>query len=61
MRKRAGLRFRPSIPRSALITPHWEWLPEAGPIELLRVQGFEMVRASGNAPDPGTDLVRCGV
>ena len=22
---------------------------------------FEMVRASGNAPDPGTDLVRCGV
>ncbi len=23
--------------------------------------GDEMVRASGNAPDPGTDLVRCGV
>jgi len=22
---------------------------------------FEMVRASGNAPEPGTDLVRCGV
>src|ERR1044071_9433614 len=21
---------------------------------------FEMVRASGNAPEPGTDLVRCG-
>ena len=44
----------------------------AGPLDLLRVQGFEMarraeagwrrlVRASGNAPDPGTDLVRCGV
>ena len=31
------------------------------PLELLRVQGFEMVRASGNAPEPGTDLVRCGV
>ena len=30
----------------------------AGPLELLRVQGFEMVRASGNAPDPGTHLVR---
>ena len=23
--------------------------------------GDKMVRASGNAPDPGTDLVRCGV
>ena len=23
--------------------------------------GDEMVRASGNAPEPGTDLVRCGV
>ena len=23
--------------------------------------GDEMVRTSGNAPDPGTDLVRCGV
>jgi len=23
--------------------------------------GTEMVRASGNAPEPGTDLVRCGV
>src|SRR5258705_9045005 len=33
----------------------------AGPLELLRVQEFEMVRASGNAPEPGTDLVRCGV
>jgi hypothetical protein len=22
---------------------------------------FKMVRASGNAPEPGTDLVRCGV
>ena len=33
----------------------------AGPLELLRVQGFEMVRASGNAPDPGTHLVRCEV
>lgn len=32
-----------------------------GSLELLRVQGFEKVRASGNAPDPGTDLVRCGV
>ena len=30
----------------------------AEPLELLRVQGFEMVRASGNAPDPGTHLVR---
>ena len=30
----------------------------AGPLELLRVQEFEMVRASGNAPEPGTDLVR---
>ena len=30
----------------------------AGPLDLLRVQGFEMVRASGNAPDPGTHLVR---
>ena len=30
----------------------------AGPLDLLRVQEFEMVRASGNAPDPGTDLVR---
>ena len=28
---------------------------------LVRVQEFEMVRASGNAPEPGTDLVRCGV
>ena len=33
----------------------------AGSLELLRVQEFEMVRASGNAPEPGTDLVRCGV
>lgn len=33
----------------------------AGPLDLLRVQEFEMVRASGNAPEPGTDLVRCGV
>ena len=33
----------------------------AGPLELLRVQEFEMVRASGNAPEPGADLVRCGV
>jgi hypothetical protein len=24
-------------------------------------QGQKMVRASGNAPEPGTDLVRCGV
>src|SRR5438552_15452550 len=31
------------------------------PLELLRVQGFEMVRASGNARDPGTNLVRCGL
>ena len=23
--------------------------------------GDKMVRASGNAPEPGTDLVRCGV
>ena len=23
--------------------------------------GDKLVRASGNAPDPGTDLVRCGV
>ena len=23
--------------------------------------GDKVVRASGNAPDPGTDLVRCGV
>src|SRR5262249_29913386 len=30
----------------------------AGPLELLRFQEFEMVRASGNAPEPGTDLVR---
>ena len=30
----------------------------AGPLELFRVQEFEMVRASGNAPDPGTNLVR---
>jgi hypothetical protein len=29
-----------------------------GPLELLRVQEFEMVRASGNAPESGTDLVR---
>ena len=33
----------------------------AGPLELLRVQEFEMARASGNAPDPGTHLVRCEV
>ena len=32
-----------------------------GPLELFRVQGFEMVRASGNAPELGTDLVRRGV
>ena len=30
----------------------------AGPLDLLRVQEFEMVRASGNAPELGTDLVR---
>jgi hypothetical protein len=30
----------------------------AGPLELLRVQEFKMVRASGNAPEPGTNLVR---
>jgi len=23
--------------------------------------GDKLVRASGNAPEPGTDLVRCGV
>jgi hypothetical protein len=44
----------------------------AKPLALLRAQGFKVVRASGNAPafalrlrrgrpDPGTDLVRCGV
>jgi hypothetical protein len=33
----------------------------AGPLDLLRVQGLKMVRASGNAPDPGTHLVRCGL
>ena len=27
-------------------------------LDLLRVQGFKLVRASGNAPDPGTHLVR---
>jgi hypothetical protein len=27
----------------------------------LPPQQFEMVRASGNAPDPGTHLVRCGL
>src|SRR5258708_5497687 len=32
-----------------------------GPLDLLRVQEVEMVRASGNAPEPGTNLVRCGV
>jgi len=36
-------------------------IERTGPLDLLRVQGFEMVRASGNAPEPGTDLVRCGV
>ena len=30
----------------------------AGPLDLLRVQGFEMVRVSGNAPELGTHLVR---
>ena len=33
-------------------------IPRTGPLELLRVQGSEMVRTSGNAPDPGTHLVR---
>ena len=44
-------------------------IPRAGPLDLFRVQGFEiglpavanwrrLVRTSGNAPDPGTDLVR---
>jgi hypothetical protein len=30
----------------------------AGSLDLLCVRGYEMVRASGNAPDPGTHLVR---
>ena len=30
------------------------------PLSILSY-GDKMVRASGNAPDPGTDLVRCGV
>jgi len=31
---------------------------EAGSLDLLRVQGLEMVRVSGNAPELGTHLVR---
>ena len=35
--------------------------PTKRPQSCFAVRGSRMVRASGNAPDPGTDLVRCGV
>ncbi len=40
------------------LTPGISKPQRAGPLDLLRVQEFEMVRMSGNAPELGTHLVR---